>query len=106
MIEQIISSLNLDTIVLMLGSLTFAFLLVQWHKDDSQFSIKSVIADPEGKFSLSKFGQFVSMITSTWVVIHQTRAGTLTEWLFTGYMIAWAGANAFSKYLENKRNNQ
>jgi len=79
-------------------------LLWTWHHDDSNFSIKSIVSDDNGKFSLSKTGQFVSMLVSTWVIVYQTNHGVLTEWLFTGYMLAWAGANAYKQYLSTKTN--
>ena len=53
--------------------------------------------------SLSKLGQFIALVASTWVLIHQTRAGNLTEWLLLAYLATWSGANAFRQYLSVKQ---
>ena len=92
-----------ETVVLFLGSLLFVALLMLWHTNkEVDFDVKSALMR-EGKFSLSKLGQLVALMTSTWVVIYQTRHGLMTEWLFTGYMLAWSGANLLGRYLDNAK---
>lgn len=95
-----LQTLDLETIILGIGSIIFLIFLVKAHLSENPFDIKSTITDETGRFSLSKFGQLVAMITSTWVLIYQTRHAALTEWLFAGYMAAWAGANLLNKYLD------
>lgn len=103
-----VANINIDTLVLMLATVIALFFIFKWHADTTTpFDLRSAFMAEDGsKFSLSKFGQLVAMVTSTWVVIYQTRHNNLTEWLFTGYMVAWAGANAFSKYLNSKKEQQ
>lgn len=98
-----IQNLNIETIILIVAAGLLLVTLVAWHRDSTGFDAKQVITNADGTFSLSRLGQLVSMLTSTWVIIYQTRAGNLAEWLFTGYLLTWAGANAFSKYLESKK---
>lgn len=99
-IMQILETLNLETIILGIGSLIFIAFLIKSHVSAEPFDIRSVIVDESGRFSLNKFGQLVALLVSTWVLIYQTRQALLTEWLFAGYMAAWAGANLLNKYLD------
>lgn len=98
-----IQDINLETIILLLAGVAVVIILAVWHIKDSSFDASQIVTNVDGSFSLSKFGQLVSMLVSTWIVIYQTRHGLLAEWLFTSYLVTWAGANAFSKYLESKK---
>jgi hypothetical protein len=42
------------------------------------------------------------MIGSTWMLVTITLNGTVPEWLFVGYMFAWAGAQFGSIWLKLK----
>lgn len=99
-----LSTLSLDTIVLIAGFAIIFITMIIWHRrPDVKFDIKSVVVDKSGKFSLSKFGQLIALLVSTWIIIHQTRSGLLTEWLFSFYMCAWSGTNLIGKYLDAKK---
>lgn len=98
-----IQDLNIETIILLLAGLGVVIVLIVWHLKDSKFDASQIVTNADGTFSLSKFGQLLSLLVSTWIIIYQTRHGLLTEFLFSGYMLAWAGANAFNKYLESKK---
>jgi hypothetical protein len=97
-----LKTLDIETIVLAFGTLLFLLLLVKWHVDSkNDLDIRSAFMK-DGKLSLAKSGQALALIVSTWVLIYQTRNNRLTDWLFTGYMVAWSGANMASKYLDTK----
>lgn len=98
-----IQDINLETIVLLLAGVVLVIILARWHMKEGTFDASQIVTNADGTFSLSRFGQLVSMLVSTWIVIYQTRHGLLAEWLFTSYLVTWAGANAFSKYLESKK---
>lgn len=98
-----IQDLNIETIVLLIGAAVAMIILVIWHLRNNSFDASQIITNADGTFSLSKFGQVVSMLVSTWVVIYQTRHGLMTEWLLTAYLLTWTGANGFTKYLESKK---
>jgi len=94
---------TLDTMLLVIGGMGFIILLLVWHiSKDVKFDLRSAILNDVGEFSLSRTGQLVALLTSTWVIIHQTRTGALTEWLMTAYLLTFAGANGFAKYMEKK----
>jgi hypothetical protein len=97
-----LKTLDIETIVLAFGTLLFLVFLVKWHVDsENDLDIRSAFMK-DGKLSLAKSGQALALIVSTWVLIYQTRNNRLTDWLFTGYMVAWSGANMASKYLDTK----
>jgi hypothetical protein len=94
---------NIDTVILITGVLLVLVTLVVWHKGETRFDLKEIIVDTEtNTVSLYKLGQVLALLISTWVLINETRAGRLNEFLFTMYMISWAGANSLNKYIDNK----
>lgn len=91
---------NFDNTLFILGLLGFFGVLLTWQlTKDNSIDLKSLLIK-DGEVSLSKLGQLIAMLVSTWIIIYQTRNGLLTEWLFTGYMIAWSGANLVSKWID------
>jgi hypothetical protein len=52
--------------------------------------------------SLQKFGQVTALLVSTCAIMHELFNGRLSEWLFAGYMVAWAGSNAVSKWIDSR----
>jgi hypothetical protein len=52
--------------------------------------------------SLGRQGQFTAMIVSTWLIVSESLQGTISEWMFGGYMLAFAGAQFGSAYLKIK----
>jgi hypothetical protein len=96
---QWLQNIDIETTVLIFGITVFMVFLIRWHISDDSFDLKSVVMT-NGQFSLSKFGQLMALLVSTWIILYQTRKGLLTDWLFTGYMIAWSGANLVNKYID------
>jgi hypothetical protein len=94
-----INILNLDTLALIGGTAVIAAALVYWHlSKETDFDLRWVLVDTStGKVSLYKVGQATALMVSTWVLVHETRAGTLSEWLFAAYMFVWTGANIANK---------
>jgi hypothetical protein len=79
--------------------------LLYWHFDKStKFDVRDLMIDKEtDRLSLYKIGQFFALLVSTWILIHETRNGRLSEWLFAFYMAAWSGANLMNKYLDKTK---
>jgi hypothetical protein len=103
MVEAWIFLNKLDDFLLLFIALLLMAILGRWQlTKDNPFDIQNVFVDEHGKASLFKIGQAIAMIVSTWVLINETRAGRLTEFLFTAYMVAWAGSNLTSKAIDAK----
>lgn len=96
-------NLNIETITLIVGFVGAVIVLIIWHLGSKQFDASQIVSNTDGTFSLSKFGQLLSLLVSTWIIIYQTRHGLLTEFLWSAYLLTWAGANAYTKYLESKK---
>ena len=96
--------MNIDTLVLIFSSVVFCVLIFMWHNDDqTRFDLTELLIDSKTqRVSLMKIGQALALLVSTWVLIYETRAGRLSEWLFLSYMTAWAGANLANKWLRIK----
>jgi hypothetical protein len=91
--------MNLDTLILGLASFFLAILLWMWHTDQgTPFDLTALFIDSKTqRVSLMKLGQAIAMLTSTWVLIYETRAERLSEWLFLAYIATWSGVNLANK---------
>ena len=91
-----------DNLVLFLASVAIVVSIIYWHFDKKTiFDVRDLLIDKTTqRLSLYKIGQFFALMVSTWALIHETRYGRLTEWLFGAYMVAWSGANLANKYLD------
>lgn len=88
-------------IILWAWLFVFIFILAYWHKKGSDFDFRKACTDTKtGKISFEHLGQLVALFTSTLLLVHETTKGHLTEWLFTGYMVVWAGAAGWRKKLD------
>jgi hypothetical protein len=97
---------NIDTVILITGVLLVLITLVVWHKGESRFDLKEIIIDTEKQHvSLYKLGQVLALLISTWVLVNETRAGRLNEFLFTTYMLSWAGANSLNRFIDSRNRN-
>ena len=98
-------SFDLDTTVLLIASSFFVMLLWGWHSAEGvRFNLSEMLTDSNtNRVSLRKFGQLLALMISTWVLIHETRANRLSEWLYFGYMAAWTAANIAGKWVNNKK---
>ena len=97
-------TITFDTAVLIIATLVVLISAWLWQRDSTnKFDLLDLISGDDGKLSLSKTGQLVALLVSTWGFVAITRADKMTEWYFAGYMLAWAGANIASKALDAKK---
>ena len=96
---------NLSNVILFTGLIIGVLLIVKWHiSTDSRFDIKHLMIDSVShKMSLQKVGQLFALLISTWVIIHETQYGRLTEFLFIGYMTIWSGSNSLNKWIDRNK---
>lgn len=88
------------TLFLALG-IGLVILMVKWHVDGSKFDFRDALLDPDtDRISFSRLGHFISLIVSTFIICYETAIGRLTEWLFTGYMVAWAATFVAAKAID------
>ena len=104
----ILETLTFDTLVLSFGAILIIITGIKWHIDPNcDFNLQDLLVNHRTKkLSLYKIGQFFALLVSTWILIHETRMGRITEFLFMGYMAVWSGSNLLSKYLDIKKNKE
>lgn len=96
----------LDPLAIILGLAVIAAVVIGWratHNKDTRFDFEELFLDELGRTSLYKLGQFIALVFSTWGFVYLTLEYKLSEWYFTAYMLAWAGANVANKYVETKK---
>lgn len=88
-----------DNSLFIAGMFGFFSILLSWHLNkNNSIDLKTILVK-DGELSLSKLGQLIALLVSTWIIVYQTRHELLNEWLFTSYLFTWTGANVMSKYL-------
>lgn len=95
---------NLENFSMLLMIISAIGMIIYWHVDkSSRFDLRDLLIDSKTKeLSVYKAGQLAALIASTYILLHETRAGRLTESLFGLYMVAWSGVNMVNKYLTQK----
>lgn len=66
-------------------------------------SVKDLITNPAGRRSTSDTITFFTFLITSAVVIWYGWKLELQEWMFTAYIVAWAGHNISSKVVAMKR---
>lgn len=92
-------------LLLMIGFSLCVLFVIQARKDN--FDLRWLITDEQTKQpSLHKFGQLVALTMSSWGFVYETLQGRMTEWYFTAYMVAWAGAELANRYIASRAETQ
>lgn len=79
-------------------------LMAKWQIQAGPFDLRKALIDPATEqLSLSRLGQFVALYASTALLFYETSKGRIQEWLFIGYMAAWAGTYIAAKYANAKQ---
>lgn len=82
---------------LLIALIFFLWLYRVSSSDHNTYSLSDLITTG-GRMDLSKVGQLVAMIASTWVFIHMEMRAATVEWYAGLYMLAWVGARFGSLY--------
>lgn len=84
--------------------LVVALALVVVTRDPSHpVSLLQLVTDARsGRMSLGRVGQLAALIVSSWAFVWLTIAGTLTEWYYGTYMLAWAGARIADQLVQQR----
>lgn len=93
------------SLVLVLLVASFALLGSLWrlHRGDNPYDLAQLVSEPDGsRLSLSRLGQLVALVTSTWGFVALVQADRLTEWYYGAYMLAWAGTALATRVLGSR----
>lgn len=91
-------------VVLLVASLAMLGALWRLHTGHNRYSLAQLVAEPdESRLSLSRLGQLVALLVSSWGYVWLTLNDRLTEWYFGTYMVAWAGTYLTAKALAGRQ---
>ena len=79
--------------------MTMVGIMVYLQTRNDPLDLRWLILDANRKPALGKIGQVVALIVSTWAYVVFTLKGTLSEFYFVSYMVAWSGSAALEHYL-------
>ena len=82
---------------LLIALIFFLWLYRVSSSEHNTYSLSDLITTG-GRMDLSKVGQLVAMISTTWVFIHMEMREATVEWYAGLYMLAWIGARFGSLY--------
>jgi len=86
------------TLAIMLVLAVYVAVRAQRRND---FDWANSLKDEQGKESIARLGALVALAISTWVIMHVTVEGKLTEWLYTAYLLTWSGSMVLAKAVDN-----
>ena len=93
-----------QAILVYVVGLILVLIFARWHSsNDPTFDFRQALVDPDTKrISFSRLGHFVALVISTTIISYETVNGRLSEWLFMGYMVTWAGTYVAAKAFPGK----
>lgn len=100
LLKQIYAEINIPAIILGIGMIAYVLVLLKWHVHNGPFDFRASLLEPPtpGSVSLSRLAQLTALVTSTGILIYYTVRGNVSEWMYLGYMTAWAGTYIAAKY--------
>jgi hypothetical protein len=78
------------------------FLFSAHRSTTSPINFANTLTDSDGRTSLRKLGEWVALLTSTWVLVFLTKSGLLTETYFGCYLLIWVARAAIGPILGAK----
>jgi hypothetical protein len=74
--------------------LLLVLVLIQAHfSKDSRINLADLLLDHQlnkrGQVTLAKFGGFIALLASTWIVVYLALDKALTDFIFVSYLGAW-----------------
>jgi hypothetical protein len=93
-------------LAIVLGLVAVALVMVTRDRRNPASLLQLVVEARTGRISLSRVGQLVALIVSSWGFVALVKTDKLTEWYFTSYMLAWAGSRLASQYLDGRKRSE
>ena len=89
----------MPTLYSMVSALTALAVFVAWVRP---CTFVFLIDKRTGHPSIGRQGQYTALLVSTWVLVTVALDpdDRVSEWLFIGYMVAWAGAQFGSRWMQ------
>lgn len=84
--------MNYPVITFAGGGVVALILLWHWTRSHPKFDLSDLVTGDDGRVSATKFAQTGAFVVATWGFATLVEQGKMTEWYFTGYMLAFVGA--------------
>jgi hypothetical protein len=90
-----------NTADIMLVVLLLVAAWVVWKAQQRQdFDFAEMLVDQDHKASALRLGILGSFAISSWIVLHDTLAGTISDWQFGTYLTVWSGAKVAETFAQ------
>lgn len=90
-----------NTADIMLVLLLLVATWVVWRAQQRQdFDFAEMLQDDSHKASALRLGVLGSFAISSWIVLHDTLAGTISDWQFGTYLGVWSGAKVAETFAQ------
>lgn len=86
-------------VALVCGAVLFLALA---HFGGSKIDFANTLNDRDGRTSLRKFGEWMALLASTWVLIYLTKTGQINETYYGAYLVVWVARTAIGPILGAK----
>lgn len=101
-LSALIGKTTFLTLALAVWFLITLLYLLRAQRRNKQFDLLDLVTGDNGKASMSKFGQCGAFIVSSWGFVYLVEAGTLSEWYYGTYMVAWTGTSLLNKMIDQR----
>lgn len=90
------------TLALAFWLLVSLLFLLSAQRSSKTFTLLDLVTGDNGRASMSKFGQCGAFVISSWGFVYLVEAGSLSEWYYGTYMVAWTGTSLLNKMIDQR----
>lgn len=90
------------TLALAFWLLVSLLFLLSAQRRSKTFTLLDLVTGDNGRASMSKFGQCGAFVISSWGFVFLVEAGSLSEWYYGTYMVAWTGTSLLNKMIDQR----
>lgn len=90
------------TLALAFWLLVSLLFLLSAQRRSKTFSLIDLVTGDNGRVSMSKFGQCGAFVISSWGFVFLVETGSLSEWYYGTYMVAWTGTSLLNKMIDQR----
>lgn len=98
----IIGKTTFLTLALAFWLLVSLLFLLSAQRRSKTFTLLDLVTGDNGRASMSKFGQCGAFVISSWGFVFLVEAGSLSEWYYGTYMVAWTGTSLLNKMIDQR----
>lgn len=101
-LTAIVGKTTFLTLALAFWLLVSLLFLLSAQRRSKTFTLLDLVTGDNGRASMSKFGQCGAFVVSSWGFVFLVEAGSLSEWYYGTYMVAWTGTSLLNKMIDQR----